>query len=150
LTLQQHNGTSCNRPFFYRRYIDDIFILWTDTTEKLNNLICEINSSHPTIKVTTEISTKSVNYLDFTISSNNNNLQITTYFNPTNTFSYLPRDSHHSKAIKQGIYKGEIIRMLRNNSELSTYNEQADLLKRKFTDRKYNSAIVEQQIPDFS
>ncbi|XP_065893417.1 uncharacterized protein [Dysidea avara] len=137
------------KPFLYRRYIDDIFLIWTDTSEKLKSLIDNINNNHPTIKVTSETSTGSINYLDLTITVKSNKLHTTTFFKPTNTFSYLPGDSHHSNATKQGIFKGEVIRMLRNNSEQPTYIEQTELLRSKFTERKYSKVITQQELPSF-
>ena len=35
---------------FYKRFIDDIFIIWTGTEEELKNFMVKINAAHPTIK----------------------------------------------------------------------------------------------------
>ena len=53
--------TKCN---FYKRYIDDIFLLWQGTLEELKLFILQINRLHPTIKFTEEISFNSINFLD--------------------------------------------------------------------------------------
>lgn len=126
---EKHILSRQQAPFFYRRYIDNIFIIWTDGITDLQQLVTDINSCRPTIKITRETS-KSINYLDLTIILKNNRLETTSYFKPTNTFSYLPGTSHHPKATKEGIFKGEIIRTLRNNSDPHHYQSQTDFMKK--------------------
>jgi len=147
---EKHILNKPKRPMLYRRYIDDIFIIWTDTLTELEQLINNINQCHSTIKMTSELSKQSINYLDLTITIENNKLKTTSYFKPTNTFSYLPGTSHHPKATKNGIFKGEMIRMLRNNSDQEHYQQQTDFIRQKFKDRNYHHSITIQEIPDFN
>jgi len=126
------------------------FLLFGQTILKLQELITNINTCHPTIKLTSEISMESINYLDLIISINNKQLTTSTYFKPTNTFSYLPADSHHPSSTKRGIAKGEMIRMLRNNSEHTGFIEQTNFIKDKLVERKYLPDIIEEQIPEYS
>ena len=37
---------------FYKRFIDDIFIIWIGTEEQLIKFMKDINEAHPTIKFT--------------------------------------------------------------------------------------------------
>ena len=39
----------------WKRFIDNIFIIWTDTTEEFEKFMSDINQIHPTIKFTYEI-----------------------------------------------------------------------------------------------
>ena len=55
------------KPLLWKRYIDDIFVIWTDSLSNLNNLLLQLNQHHPTIKFTHETSTTSVDFLDLTI-----------------------------------------------------------------------------------
>ena len=50
-------------PLFYVRFIDDIFMIWTHGSEELEQFITRANSTHPSIKFTTEISSFSLPYL---------------------------------------------------------------------------------------
>ena len=43
-------------PLFYVRSIDDIFMIWTHGSEELEQFTTRANSTHPSIKFTTEIS----------------------------------------------------------------------------------------------
>ena len=42
------------KPSYYKRYIDDILILWPHPIEELNKFIDALNSYHPLIKFTFE------------------------------------------------------------------------------------------------
>ena len=120
---EKHILSREDAPYFYRRYLDDIFIIWNRTAKELQQLINDINQCHPTIKLTAETSNNSIDYLDITITVENNRLKTTSFFKSTNTFNYLPGNSHHPTSTKRGIFKGEMIRMLRNNSQPEKYEE---------------------------
>ena len=57
------------KPLVYKRYIDDILILWTYGRERLLQFVQLFNSYHRSIKFTYELSevSGSVNYMDLTI-----------------------------------------------------------------------------------
>ena len=50
----------------WKRFIDDIFIVWTDTEEALDKFIESINKVHHTIKFTHERSSNELTFLDTT------------------------------------------------------------------------------------
>ena len=49
------------------RYIDDIFIIWTEREEKLREFIEYLNNAHHTIKFTSKWSTEEIEFLDVTV-----------------------------------------------------------------------------------
>ena len=51
----------------YKRFLDDIFILWGGTCEELTEFMIYINNLHQTIKFTYSYSEYEINYLDTTI-----------------------------------------------------------------------------------
>ena len=51
----------------YLRYIDDIYLTWTETLDELNKFIAKINYVHPSIKFDFNYSSNSVNFLDTTV-----------------------------------------------------------------------------------
>ena len=53
------------KPFVWWRYIDDIFIIWTEGEHNLKTFIDYLNSIHPTIKFTHEYSNSSNQSLPF-------------------------------------------------------------------------------------
>ena len=55
------------QPFVWRRFIDNILIIWPGSKEKLMELITRLNKYHTTIKFTSTISPEEVTFLDLTI-----------------------------------------------------------------------------------
>ena len=51
-------------PIHWKRYIDDILLVWIDTKENLEQFIASINNLHPRIKFTAEFSTDEIAFLD--------------------------------------------------------------------------------------
>ena len=50
------------------RFIDDVFFIWTHGEEKLKSFINHLNSSHETIKFTSEQSRDRISFLDVQVS----------------------------------------------------------------------------------
>ena len=100
----KHIYTYEHQPVMFKRYIDDCIFLWTHGEEELDRFIKHLNLCHPTIKFTVESSTESVNFLDTTISKNNEGLIDTTvYFKPTDSHDYLYYTSSHPPHTKQSL-----------------------------------------------
>ena len=74
------------------RFIDDIFLIWTSSTNQLDIFLQEINQIHNSIKFTTEISKTEINFLDTTVYMKNNRLYTKTYKKPSDRASYLPQE----------------------------------------------------------
>ena len=51
----------------WKRFIDDIFIIWTGTPEEFEQFMIYLNQIHQTIKFTHEISEKELTFLDITL-----------------------------------------------------------------------------------
>ena len=127
LQTQQH------QPLVYKRYIDDIFIIWTHGTEKFNSFIQEYNQFHPTIKFEHTISDTSIDYLDLTIYKNTKftttgKLDIKTHIKATNTFQYIHHTSHHPPTTKQSVLKSELQRY----KSQCTLQRDYELLKKEY------------------
>ena len=66
------------KPFVWWRYIDDIFMIWTEGEDNLKTFINYLNSIHLTIKFTHEYSNssnQSLPFLDVQVHLNNNQIQ---------------------------------------------------------------------------
>ena len=57
LAAQLQNGK--NPLLCFKRFLDDIFTIYTGTIENLNNFLEELNNIHPTIKFTMNHTTPS-------------------------------------------------------------------------------------------
>ncbi len=61
------NAPNNRTPLVWKRYIDDIFLVWRHGIDSLNEFLDFCNNSFRTIKFTAEYSFDSVNFLDKTV-----------------------------------------------------------------------------------
>ena len=100
-------NTEDKKPFIYKRYIDDIFIVWTHAMADFQTFFSILNDFHPTIKYDYTISETSIDYLDITIYKGDQfeatcRLYTKTHFKPTNSFQYIHYTSHqHTHSIRK-------------------------------------------------
>ena len=90
--FNQYNGP---KPEPYRRYIDDCIGATSSSREDLNQFITAVNSFHPALKYTWEISDTSLAFLDIKVSIEGNDLCTSVYYKPTDSHSYLLYSSSH-------------------------------------------------------
>ena len=135
------------KPIFWRRYIDDILMLWTHSKEQLQTFLEDLNSFHPTIHFTWDISDSKVTFLDLEIYKgphfkNTHHLDITTHFKKTNTFQYLHYMSCHPRSTFKGIVKGEAVRFIRSNTDETNYNQILKKFIKHLTFRGYPKQFI--------
>ena len=109
------------KPKVWKRYIDDVFSLWDATRQDIDLFTDQVNTIHPTIKFTAEISEKEITFLDTVVYKGERFikeaiLDVKTHYKPTGTFQYTHYSSCHPPSVKRGFIKGEAIRLLRTNS----------------------------------
>ena len=80
----------------WKRYIDDIFLIWNGNRDELNQFITNINKVHPTIKFTHEVDTNELTFLDTIVYKGpdfhtTNKLDVKTHIKPTNNYTYINR-----------------------------------------------------------
>ncbi|CAN7948048.1 unnamed protein product [Ixodes hexagonus] len=85
------------KPAFYKRYIDDIFMIWTHSEQELLQFIAEFNTAHPNITLTHEYSKNSINFLDVTVQINGTELETKVYRKPSDRQEYLHYHSSHPR-----------------------------------------------------
>jgi hypothetical protein len=112
----------------WKRFIDDIFIIWTGSHEQFSDYMTEINQLHDTIKFTHDISDTELTFLDVTLYKGNrfrsqNILDIRTQIKPTNKQLYVHASSYHPPSILAAISKGETHRYLRTNSDANNFEK---------------------------
>ena len=89
-------------PSIWLRFSDDIFMVWDHSIESLYSFIDALNSFHPSIKFTYNISTKTLNFLDVTVSKSKNLEFVTNvYVKSTNVHQYVEYSSCHPKSCKK-------------------------------------------------
>ena len=96
----------------WKRFIDDIFIIWTGSKTEFTTYMNKLNKVHNTIKFTHEISDKELIFLDVILYKDNrfqekNILDIRTHIKPTNKQLYIHATSYHPPNTIAAISKGE-------------------------------------------
>ena len=100
--------------WLWKRFIDDVFFVWTHGEEKLAMFCLALNNYHPTIKFTFELSkvginsqyfegieciklleTKCIHFLDLNLHLDNGKLVSDLYCKPTDCHQYLYFKSCH-------------------------------------------------------
>ena len=147
--------TSSDPLSLYKRFIDDIFAIWTDTVEKLERFLHLINSLHPTLKCTffytcpypcnipplTQhdcfcYTSRSTPFLDTQLSIQNGQLVTDLYIKPTDCCMHLLPFSCHPAQTTRSIPYSLCYRLVRICSDglalLLGLEELKELLQRIF------------------
>jgi hypothetical protein len=123
---------------FYR-FLDDILLISSGPQDELRKQVHTLNTLHPSLKFTADISTTGLNFLDLhiykgTSFNKTGSLSTKIYTKSCDTFQYISPDSAHPPATFKGFIKGEFLRFIRNCSESHEYELQCQ----RFTDRLIN------------
>ena len=131
----------------WRRFIDDIFIIWTGTCFQFEEFFTFINSYHPTIKFDPPQHNEednSCNFLDLKISIENSRIQTDLYRKETSKPRALLPSSAHPGHITPNIVYSMAFRLLRICSTESIFQERLEELKQDFLiPRNYHSKIID-------
>ena len=124
--LRDFLQTQCIQPLLITRYIDDIFMIWTDSTDNLTTFLTNLNIFHHDIHFTHQHSPSSIDFIDMTIYKGHyfdytNAFDTKTIQKPMNLYQYLHFHFDHQPSIFKAIIKGECIRYARTNTMPETY-----------------------------
>ena len=134
---------SAFKPLVWKRYIDDIFSLWTINRDEIKQFIEQANNHHPTIKFTAEISERETTSLDTSIRFQNDAvLEVCTHLKPAEAFQYTHFSSSHQPGVKKGFIKGEALRLLRTNSSKELFEEKIKNFKSHLIERGYPENLI--------
>ncbi|OCT74070.1 hypothetical protein XELAEV_18033035mg [Xenopus laevis] len=144
--LEEDFLSTCNtKPLIYLRYIDDIFIIWTDTEQEFIQFHKQFQDFHPIINLKMNYSPTHIHFLDTTIHIREDTIQTTIYRKQTDKPSYLMYDSFHPDHTKHSIIYSQALRY--NRIYIQTpMNRHLKTLKADFINRGYNPMIVDQYI----
>ena len=141
---------SPHKPLIWKRFIDDIFSVWTLPEAEINNFVQFAISFLTTFKFTREMSSGKIVFLDtegfkgprfitYKI------LDVQTHFKPTETFQYTCThfSSCHPLSVKKGFVKGEALRLLRTNSVKESFEFKKLQFLTRLLERGYPKSFAE-------
>ena len=129
---------------FWRRYIDDIFFLWSGDEAELHTFLNFLNNSHPTIKFTMSHSLTDIPFLDISISLHQGFLHTDLYTKPTDSHAYLPANSCHPSHVIRNIPYSQFLRLLRICSDNSVFTSRCNTLETWLLHRGYKPHHIKQ------
>lgn len=137
------------KPLFYKRYIDDLMMLWPATEEaELNNFLNLFTEIAPSITFSSVVvDSTSINFLDLVIFKgerfiSKNILDIKVHQKELNKYLYIPFNSFHSHSLKKGFIKAELIRYIRNSSSFENYVAIRNLFFERLRARGYPATTL--------
>ncbi|CAJ0947156.1 unnamed protein product [Ranitomeya imitator] len=127
----------------YHRYIDDIFLIWTGTTDTLLSFHSYLNSILPELQFTIHHDTHSVPFLDtMVLKDSNGNLSTDIYCKPTDCNSLLLYTSCHPRSLKDSLPRSQFNRAARIVSDPITLSNRLDDMTSKFRARHYPTKLL--------
>ena len=128
---------------FYR-FIDDALGCWVDDTEQPNAWDDFLASlPYGTLKWTLEAEGDSVDFLDLTISINEDRcIETKTYQKPMNLYLYIPPHSCHPPGVLRGLVFGALRRYWRQNTRREDYQQVTGLLFDRIIARGWEPKLV--------
>jgi hypothetical protein len=130
----------------WKRFIDDIVMLWFHGEEQLKLFLEWINTLHPTIKFTANYGTTNIPYLDISLSIDNNRLTTDLHVKDTDANMCLPFHSCHPRHCTRSIPYSQCLRIRRICSSDHTFRQRAKELKEKLLKRGYPDKLLDQAI----
>lgn len=129
-------------PLFYRRFIDDIFLIWCHGEEELKKFITAFNNAHENISFSHTYSASTINFLDVTVKISDNKLVTSVYRKPTDRHQYLHFKSSHVKHCKLGIPYSQSLRFRRICSDPDDFASNCQQLKNDLTRQQYPLSAI--------
>ena len=136
------------------RYVDDIFMIWNDSEDKLKDFLAYISTVTPAIQFTHAHSFEYVNFLDVLVTlTNDGSISTDIYTMPTDTHQYLHMNSCHPNHVKKSIAFSLATRILSIISDPATVqsrcNELIEYLVRRGHGRRRTQLEVQRAIAEY-
>ena len=140
------HAPSTLQPLLWKRFIDDIIIIWEHGEKSLIEFINHANAIHDTIKFEYEISSQKINFLDTTIYFNDKHvLDSTIFIKPTDICTLLQATSFHPSHCKRGITYSQALtyrRLITDNKELEKH---LAFLRDNLVRRGYDLSLIDSE-----
>ena len=99
--------------WLWKRFIDDIFFIWSDPEESLDKFLEDLNKFHPKLRFIYEKLREKINFLDVVIKIKEVKITTNLFYKPTDGQQYLHYDSCHAEHIRISTVFKEILLLKR-------------------------------------
>ena len=114
------------KPVLWKRFIDDIFLIWTHGMESLKEFTVHLNTVHPTLKFTSVISSTEIAFLDLIIYTTEEKMCTRLYTKDTDRHMYLNFHSDHPLNLKRSIPYSQFLRLQENPLRVTFFDTITD------------------------
>ena len=136
-----------NAPFHPHtcwRYLDDVFMIWTEGLDHLKIIVDYLNNIYPTIKFTSNHSLTNVPFLDVMVSLHNGTIETDLYTKPTDKH-HLLSSSCHPQHTKKAIPFSLALRLRRICSTDAKFALRLNELRTYLLARGYCNTFLDSQ-----
>lgn len=129
----------------FKRFIDDLFFIWSGNESQLLKFIDMINKLHPTIKFTAsyDFHGKSTNFLDTTVWISEGRIHTDLYRKKTDKVQYLLPSSCHPSHVTKNIPYSLGLRIVRICSDFDNRIKRLQELRNMLISRNYRAKCVD-------
>ena len=130
----------------WKRYIDDVFMLFNGSKEQCKELVDWLNTLMPgVIKFKFEYSKKNIEFLDLDIRIENGRIETNLFVKPTNLQLFLDYHSNHPQHCKEGIVFSQAIRLIERCSKPEDLKTNLKKLEEKLLDRNFPNTLISEK-----
>ncbi|XP_069479435.1 uncharacterized protein [Ambystoma mexicanum] len=126
----------------WKRYIDDVFVIWRGQHHELEEFLKYINLGHDRIKFTMEIGTPKLHFLDVELEIGEDGIITNIYHKPTDVNNTLHFRSHHPTHLKNNLPYSQFLRLKRIISTTDTLRNENLLMTQRYKERGYPESII--------
>ena len=130
----------------WKRYLDDVFMLFGGTEDQCQELVDWLNSLMPgVIKFKFQYSKKKIEFLDLEIRIENGRIETNLYVKPSNLQLFLDYSSNHPQHCKEGIVYSQALRVIERCSKVEDLEKNLDILAKKLSERNYPDSLIKEK-----
>ena len=135
-----------HKPLVYFRYIDDIFMIWTDGEDSLNDFLAHCNNQNKNIQFEQTISNTSIPFLDVSVTLEGGKLTTDLYCKSTDKHQYLYHTSCHPKHTKTSLPYCLALRLRRICSSENLFQQCTNEMLHHLNQRGYKKRSIHDAI----
>lgn len=142
------------KPYFYCRYLDDIFGIWTFSEADFLEFLQILDSHNPSIRLKHSLHKEHIDFLDTTVFKgpdflDTHSLDIKVYFKDTDTHALLFKSSFHPRHTFKGLVKSQLIRFQRICTRKEDFLKAVNILFGTLRNRGYARSLLRECLHTF-
>ena len=130
------------KPWLWKRFIDDIFFIWTDTEENLDKFLEDFNKIHPNLRFTYE----KFSFLDVVRKIKEGKINTNLFCKPTDGYQYLHYDSCNAEHIKRSTVFSKTLPLKRICSGKRDLDSNVENLREWIRKSSYPEQLIKNEV----